>query len=89
MNYPLSDKNKYNILKKGIISYYRLAWQSLADALRGFETYPREYYEIMFMRIDTLAPIVFYAYDFFPLRDVYVNLSNLRKEIEEKLRKRK
>ena len=87
MNQWLNDGSTLRILRKGIVSYYKQHWEMLAKSLRGFEPHPYEYYLILLAQVRALAPIMFYAYDFFPLRIVYANISKLYEEVIEKVKK--
>lgn len=81
MNNLLSEVTQFRVLRKCIVAYYKMYWETLMKSLNGFEPHPREYYVILLTQIRTLAPIMYDAYDFFPLKQVYINLSKLYGEI--------
>ena len=79
---------KCKVMKRGIIAQYRMRWKELDEALFHIKPkgcyYSPDYIMNTLWQIEALIPILYYAFDSFPHKQVYERVTQLMDETIKK-----
>ena len=87
MSKSIDYKLKCKVMQRGIIAHYKMKWKELDEALfhkKQDHYYYPEYIMNVLWEIEALIPIVFYAFDSFPHKQIYKKVSDLMTETIKK-----
>ena len=87
MNKSIDYEIKCKVMQRGIIAQYRMKWKALDEALfhkKPMHYYHPEYIMNVLWEIEALIPVVFYAFDSFPHKQIYKKVSDLMSETIKK-----